>query len=94
MAPQWACIANIRLMFQLRVTRFHSPLTLLSPRSRHCRWAITDLMMPHTGFGVCLRSPYSFFPRGVRNRYAIFSSGVAGSGGDFGARAKRCFHRS
>lgn len=83
--------ANIRLMFQLIATRRHSPLTFSSPRSRHCRYPITDLMMPNTGSGVCLRSPYSFLPRGVFSRYAIFCSAVAESGGDFGVAAKRCF---
>jgi hypothetical protein len=33
------------------------------PRNRHCRYPITDLMMPNTGSGVCLRSAYSFLPR-------------------------------
>ena len=32
---QQGCMANIRLMFQLIVTKFHSPLTFSSPRNRH-----------------------------------------------------------
>src|ERR1017187_10739413 len=88
---QQGCIANIRLMFQLIVTRCHSPLTFSSPRSRHWRYPITDLMMPNTGSGVCLRSAYSFLPRGVFSRYAIFCTAVADWGGDFGAAAKRFF---
>ncbi len=47
--------ANIRLMFQAMVTRLHSPRTLSSPRSRNWRNPITDLMIPNTGSGVCLR---------------------------------------
>ena len=49
--------ANIRLMFQAMVTRLHSPRTQSSPRSRNWRNPITDLMMPNTGSGVCLRRP-------------------------------------
>src|ERR1700730_17785186 len=49
--------AKIRFMFQAMVTRLHSPRTLLSPRSRNCRKPRTDLMMPNTGSGVCLRRP-------------------------------------
>ena len=37
------------------VTRFHSPRTLSRPRSRNWRNPSTDLMMPNTGSGVCLR---------------------------------------
>ena len=48
--------ANIRLMFQASVTRFHSPLTLSRPRIENWRKPITDFMMPNTGSGVCLRS--------------------------------------
>jgi len=47
--------AYILLMFQAIVTRLHSPRTLSSPRSRNWRNPITDLMMPNTGSGVCLR---------------------------------------
>ena len=47
--------ACIRLMFQAMVTRLHSPRTQSSPRSRNWRNPITDLMMPNTGSGVCLR---------------------------------------
>ena len=47
--------ANIRLMFHAIVTRLHSPRTLSSPRSRNWRNPITDLMIPNTGSGVCLR---------------------------------------
>jgi hypothetical protein len=53
---QPAASANIRLMFQAMVTRFHSPRTLSSPRSRNWRNPITDLMIPNTGSGVCLRN--------------------------------------
>jgi hypothetical protein len=49
--------ACIRLMFQAMVTRLHSPRTQSSPRSRNWRNPITDLMMPNTGSGVCLRRP-------------------------------------
>jgi hypothetical protein len=47
---------NIRFRFQAIVTRLHSPRTLSSPRSENCRNPSTDLMMPNTGSGVCLRS--------------------------------------
>ena len=47
---------NIRFKFQAIVTRLHSPRTLSSPRSENCRNPSTDLMMPNTGSGVCLRS--------------------------------------
>ena len=46
---------NIRLMFHAMVTRLHSPRTLSSPRSKNWRNPSTDLMMPNTGSGVCLR---------------------------------------
>jgi len=46
---------NIRLMFHAMVTRLHSPRTLSSPRSRNWRNPRTDLMMPNTGSGICLR---------------------------------------
>jgi len=46
---------NIRLMFHVMVTRLHSPRTLSSPRSRNWRNPRTDLMMPNTGSGICLR---------------------------------------
>jgi hypothetical protein len=46
---------NIRFMFHAMVTRLHSPWTLSSPRSRNWRKPITDLMIPNTGSGVCLR---------------------------------------
>jgi len=47
---------NIRFMFQAMVTRLHSPRTRSSPRSRNCLNPSTDLMMPNTGSGTCLRS--------------------------------------
>jgi hypothetical protein len=47
--------AKIRLMFQAIVTRLHSPRTLSSPRSRNWRKPRTDLTMPNTGSGMCLR---------------------------------------
>jgi hypothetical protein len=47
--------ANIRLMFHAMVTKLHSPSTLSSPRNRNWRKPITDLMIPNTGSGVCLR---------------------------------------
>ena len=47
---------NIRLMFHALVTRLHSPRALSRPRIENCRKPSTDLMMPNTGSGVCLRS--------------------------------------
>ena len=47
--------ANIRFMFHAMVTRLHSPRTLSRPRSMNWRNPITDLMIPNTGSGVCLR---------------------------------------
>ena len=47
--------AKIRFTFQAIVTSLHSPRTLSSPRSRNCRKPRTDLMMPNTGSGMCLR---------------------------------------
>src|SRR5277367_2501037 len=44
-------------MFQAMVTRLHSPRTQSNPRNRNWRNPITDLMMPNTGSGVCLRRP-------------------------------------
>ena len=49
------CKVNILFMFQARVTRFHSPVTLSRPRSENWRKPMADLMMPNTGSGVCLR---------------------------------------
>src|ERR1700712_455911 len=54
---------NIRFMFHAMVTRapaslragLHSPRTLFEPRSMNWRNPITDLMIPNTGSGVCLR---------------------------------------
>ena len=46
---------NMRLMFHDMVTRLHSARTLSSPRIENCRNPSTDLMMPNTGSGVCLR---------------------------------------
>jgi transposase len=39
------------------VTRLHSPRALSRPRSMNWRNPSTDLMMPNTGSGVCLRRP-------------------------------------
>jgi len=47
---------NIRFIFQAMVTRLHSPRTRSIPRSRNWRNPSTDLMMPNTGSGICLRS--------------------------------------
>ncbi len=47
--------ANIRFRFHAMVTSLHSPRAASSPRSRNCRNPSTDLMMPNTGSGVCLR---------------------------------------
>src|SRR5450631_1724378 len=47
---------NMRLMFHAMVTRLHSPRAFSRPRIENCRKPITDLMMPNTGSGVCLRS--------------------------------------
>ena len=46
---------NNRFTFQAMVTRLHSPRTMSIPRSRNCRKPITDLMIPNTGSGICLR---------------------------------------
>jgi len=55
--PQWAAHrAKIRFMFHAMVTRLHSPRTCSKPRIRNCRNPSTDLMMPNTGSGTCLRS--------------------------------------
>jgi hypothetical protein len=42
-------------MFHAMVTRLRSLRTLSKPRSRNWRNPSTDLMMPNTGLGVCLR---------------------------------------
>ena len=54
-APEATAKANIRFMFHAMVTRVHSPWTFSSPRSRNWRKPITDLMIPNTGSGICLR---------------------------------------
>src|SRR3954453_2318915 len=51
------------------VTRFHSPRTLLRPRSRNWRKPRADLMMANTGSGVCLRRAYSARPSCVFSRW-------------------------
>src|SRR6476660_6863681 len=83
--------ANIRFMFHAMVTRLHSPRTLSSPRSRNWRNPITDLMIPNTGSGVCLRRAYCCLPFGVRRRYAMASMGVGffGAGGAAAKRSRR-----
>ena len=48
--------ANIRFKFHAMVTSFHSPRTPSSPRNKNWRNPSTDLMMPNTGSGVCLRN--------------------------------------
>src|SRR6202171_4408821 len=48
--------ANMRLRLHAMVTRLHSPRAFSRPRIENCRKPITDLMMPNTGSGVCLRS--------------------------------------
>src|ERR1039458_5730438 len=50
-----AARTKIRFMFHAMATRLHSPRTLSRPRSRNWRNPSTDLMMPNTGSGVCLR---------------------------------------
>src|SRR5260370_34788331 len=57
-APGWASSqagirTNMRLMFHAMVTRLHSPRTFSRPRIENWPKPITDLMMPHTGSGVC-----------------------------------------
>ena len=74
-------------MFQATVTRRHSPRTQSSPRSRNCRKPSTDLIMPNTGSGTCLRSTQSFLPSWVLSRCATASTGV-GFSGAVGAAAK------
>jgi hypothetical protein len=74
-------------MFQATVTRRHSPRTQSSPRSRNCRKPSTDLIMPNTGSGTCLRSTRSFLPSWVLSRCATASIGV-GFSGAVGAAAK------
>ena len=54
--PTFARSIAMRLTFQARQTRFHSPVTLPKPRKENCLKPITDLMMPNTGSTVCLRS--------------------------------------
>ena len=53
--PTFGRSTAMRLTFQARQTRFHSPVTLRKPRSENCLNPITDLMMPKTGSTVCLR---------------------------------------
>src|SRR4029077_9537463 len=80
--------ANIRFMFHAMVTRLHSPRTLSRLRSRNWRNPITDLMIPNTGSGVCLRRAYLFLPSLVWSRWRIASIGVGFSGG-VGSSTKR-----
>src|SRR5258708_40340893 len=72
---QAAARAYIRFMFQAIVTRLHSPWTWSRPRRRNWRKPITDLMMPNTGSGICLRKAYSFLPSGVCRRWLMAASG-------------------
>ena len=69
--PTFARSTAMRLTFQARQTRFHSPVTLRNPRNENCLNPITDLMMPKTGSTVCLRSPYRARPALVASRCAI-----------------------
>ena len=52
----------MRLTFQARQTRFHSPVALRNPRKENCLNPITDLMMPKTGSTVCLRMAQAALP--------------------------------
>jgi hypothetical protein len=54
-AGQAGARTNIRLRFHAMVTRLHSARTLSRPRNENWRNPSTDLMMPNTGSGVCLR---------------------------------------
>jgi hypothetical protein len=54
--PQAGRRTNIRFIFQAMVTRLHSPRTRSIPRSGNWWNPNTDLMMPNTGSGICLRS--------------------------------------
>ena len=65
--------AKIRLMFQAMVTKLHSPRHFSSPRSRNWRKPRTDLMMPNTGSGVCLRKAVELlaFGRGQAVRHGF-----------------------
>lgn len=47
---------NMRLRFHAIVTRLHSPRAFSRPRIENWRNPSTDLMIPKTGSGVCLRS--------------------------------------
>ncbi len=80
--------ANMRFTFQAMVTKFHSPWTLSMPRSPNWRNPITDLIMPKTGSGVCLRKAQSLFAFG---RAQAMGHGLdrGGSTGAGGAAAKR-----
>src|SRR5271168_4392669 len=71
--------ANIRFRFHAMVTRLHSPRTLSRPRSRNWRNPSTDLMIPNTGSGVCLRSAYERHAANLRktvelNKAAVFDA--------------------
>lgn len=74
-------------------TRFRSPRTWSSPRSRNWRNSSTDLMMPNIGSGVCLRNAESFFPSGVFMRRPIASIGLGSDGDAEGGPAKRSSSR-
>ncbi len=54
----------MRLIFQARQTKFHSPVTLRNPRKENCLNPITDLMVPKTGSTVCLRRAKAALPLG------------------------------
>lgn len=66
----------MRSTFQARQSRFHSPVTLVSPCNENCLKPITDLIMPNTGSTVCLRSAYAALPAFVLSRYAIACNGA------------------
>ena len=86
--PRAAFRTNIRSRFHAIVARLHSPRALARPRIGNRRKPMTDLTMPDTGSGVCLRSAWSARPGAVFLRCAMASAG-AGFSGAGGGPAKR-----
>jgi Transposase DDE domain len=81
-------------MLQAMVTSLHSPRTRSVPRSMNCRKPITDLMMPNTGSGICLRRGRCCMdPAGVGGRSPVDAGWSHSVSGNPPCRSNNAEHR-
>src|SRR2546422_9388714 len=70
-----------RLSLTAKHTRHHSPAAAVKPRRENWRKPSTALMRPSTGSTVHVRQRYRAWPSSVGSLEAIWTSGLASSGG-------------